>query len=398
MKGANLSASLVTRLRENTSAAEGLHYFDICNSNVGPAEISALGDCIKYNGNNCEGMAPLIVIDLSSNSICGASRWGQGSVDVQGLEDFCGCLTAISKVSRLRKLTFNKNILDTAGFATIGTLLSNGPQSILELSLRGCGGTAAGLDRLADGLKNNKALQLLDLRENAFGPDGVANLCEVLPGSARLKQLYLSGCGLLTKGTSAVFHALHHNFGLEALSIGDNDCGDSAGEAIAGFLRANQKLRSLDISENGIGLDGITAIAKGLSKNRTLVFLGLQWNDIDNEGAHLLAEVLATNSTLRSVHIVGTAITEEGIHDMVDQSLLSGERQVDIDVNVHYRPARRRPLSRQSVDMGAAEALQVATAADGVNAAASAPMSPLTEGVRTAPQTPKRSPSSRGAL
>eukprot|EP01040_Poterioochromonas_malhamensis_P017164 gene17164-19664_t len=60
MKGSNLNQSLVQRLRDNTIAYGGIHYLDVANSNIGPREISGLGDVMRINGVGGNDGSPII--------------------------------------------------------------------------------------------------------------------------------------------------------------------------------------------------------------------------------------------------------------------------------------------------------------------------------------------------
>eukprot|EP00981_Chlorochromonas_danica_P003770 scaffold691_cov181-Ochromonas_danica.AAC.23 len=350
-KGSNLSPALITKLRENSSGPEGTHYLDFNASNLGPLELTVLADTIRYNGNNCEGMAPLITIDLSSNRICGLDGIGRGIMDNSGLNDFCAALTVLSKVSRLKRLVFNKNYLALEGSTILNTFFSNGPNSLQEVCLRSCAILPEAFAILCEGLKNNKSLYLLDLRDNPMDTTCGKYLAEVLTCHPRLKEVNVNSCGLGRDGCQAVFQALSSNATLETLSINANQCSDIGCEAVSSCLRTNTKLRYLDLQENNITVIGATLLARGLARNRALVFLGLQWNILDDEAAIKLAEGLTTNNTLRGLHLLGTAVSDHGVHTLLAASLTANERPIDVDVAPVIRPSSRsrrlRPLSRE---------------------------------------------------
>ena len=63
--------ALTTKLRENSVAADGVHFLDVSNYVIGPKELKSIGDAIKNNFQSIEsGLAPLISIDLTGNQLC----------------------------------------------------------------------------------------------------------------------------------------------------------------------------------------------------------------------------------------------------------------------------------------------------------------------------------------
>ncbi len=350
-----MNPTIVTKLRENIAGPGGLHFFDLSSGNVGPKEVSAIADCIKFNYQSCDGMAPLISIDLSGNQLCGLDFIMQGTYEPEGFGDFCTTLVNMSKISRLRKINLSRNFLDVKGFALISNLLINGPQSLQELGLRACGGDAQAIEKLSEGLKVNKNIVTLDLRQNHFGPGGAEFLSDFLATTSRLKQIYLSECDLGAEGTAVICKALCTNDSIEMLSLGDNNFGDAGSESVATMLRTNKKLRHLDLQENLIALEGISAIAKALAKNRTLVFLGVQWNDLSNEGAARLGEALLYNNTLKSMHLVGNHIDADGISLLIESSLACDNKPIDLDLGYAHQPATTKKRAESTPPVEAEE-------------------------------------------
>jgi len=302
-------------------------------------------------------MAPLLTLDLSNNQLCGLNTWGKGNYDTDGFQEFLNSLNAIHKISRLRKLILSRNYLDVGGFTILGNYLANCPIAFIELHVRSCCGSSVGMEKFIEGLKNNKSLQILDIRENPLGVKGGHLFADMLYSNTRLKQLTISSCNLQAEGVSAIFTALHNNVSLDILNIGDNFVGDIGSEALGTMLKINQKLKHLDIQDNGIGLEGITHIAKALSKNRGLVFLNLGFNNITNEGAQILGEQLSLNITLKGIHIVGNPMDIEGIKAIIHGSAVgNNDKPIDLDLAYAYKfhgkeKVREKKILKEAVDM-----------------------------------------------
>jgi Ran GTPase-activating protein (RanGAP) involved in mRNA processing and transport len=377
-KGSNLSPAIVAKLKENTVGTNGTHYFDISAMNIGPREVSAIGDCIRLNGMAADGMAPLITLDLSNNSVCGLNGWGKGNYDADGFQEFCNSLNAIHKVSRLKKLILSRNYLDTRGFNILGNFLGSNSCTIVELHVRSCCGTGEAMEKFMDGIKSIKSsLQVLDLRENPLGVKGALCVADMIYSSNRIKQISISACNLQAEGVTAIFNALQNNVSLDILNIGDNFIGDIGSEAVGNALKVNTKLKHLDLQDNGIGLDGITYIAKGLAKNRGIVFLGLAFNNISNEGAAVLGDSLRTNITLKGIHVVGNPMNLEGVKAIIDGSAAGNEKPVDLDLAYAYKSRARvrekKVLKEAAPEGGEGQATEEAGTATATPAAAAPP-------------------------
>ena len=333
----NLSPALVTRLKENIAGPGGLHHLDLSSSNIGPKEVSDLSSCIKSNYMSCEGMAPLISVDLSGNHICGIDFIMEGTYNGDSFHELCMSFVHMSKISRLKKLNLSRNYLDVRGFTILAHLLTNGPATIDTLIIRSCGGDQHCIEKLAEALKVNKTLAVLDMKQNHFGTKGAEYLGDALLLNPKLRQLNISECDIDHEGMQRIARGLMGNDAIEILSMADNNIGDAGAEHLCALLKVTKRIRNLDIAENRIGQMGVNWISSALTTNRTLVYLGLQWNDITNEGAAKLAEGLATNNTLRYLYIVGNYIDSTGITALINGSLQGNTKPIDIDLAIPHQ-------------------------------------------------------------
>ena len=247
------------------------------------------------------------------------------------IQDFINTLILMSKLSRLKKVNFSRNYFDIDGFIILGTLLSNGPLTITELYLQECGANSLCIENLMLGLKSNKGLLTLDLRDNDIGSEGAAFIADALQSGSKLRQLILSGCNIEPKGAIEILNSLT-NTTVETLNLSDNYIGDDGANQIGLFLETNKILKQLSIQENRITDVGMASISKGLTKNKGLQFLGVQWNFITNNGALYLNSCLAQNSSLRALHILGNAIDRDGVKSILEGSKVLNAKPIDVDI------------------------------------------------------------------
>lgn len=350
----NISSTIVTKLKENTTNFGGLHILELSSTNLGSKDLTFLADIIKANGMMSETlpMSPLISVDLSNNPLCGVNSRGRGDYETDGLNDLLNCWISLAHKNccRLRKLSLAKSLIFPRGFSLLGNFLAVGPSSIQELSIRQCGGNSEAIEKLCDGLKQNRMLTKLDISENDIGPAGATFIADMLittSGTSRLKELWMNGCSIDIDGAQSIFQGMQNNMSIEIFSLAANHFRDSACEALANMLVKNTRLRHLDISENGIGISGCTSLCRGLAKNKSLVFLGIQWNDLTDDCARWLGEAIVTSTSLRAIHILGNHIDLEGVKAIVDCSLVTGDRPIELDLGFCYRPPGKSRQDRE---------------------------------------------------
>jgi Ran GTPase-activating protein (RanGAP) involved in mRNA processing and transport len=86
---------------------------------------------------------------------------------------------------------------------------------------------AAGANGLASAMTHrNSPLELLDLRLNAIGNQGVTDLCSALTNSEHPQELILASCGFTEEAAIKIGHMLQQNTALQALDISNNCLGE----------------------------------------------------------------------------------------------------------------------------------------------------------------------------
>ena len=180
----------------------------------------------------------------------------------------------------------------------------------LDLQARSISETDIGL--LAEALKVNSTLTVLNLDRNRFGAQGATILAEALKVNSTLTELHLVDNGIGAQGATCLAEALKVNSTLTELHLFGNDIGPQGATGLAEGLKVNSTLTELDLDGNGIGDQGATGLAEALKVNTTLTVLYLFGNDIGAQGATDLAEALTVNSTLTVLILAHNGIGAQG--------------------------------------------------------------------------------------
>ena len=227
----NGAEAIAGTLREN----EALQMLNLGNCGIGDLGVSHIRNAFAEGGNKTlEGL------NLSDNRI--TSEGAKYIADILGLSE-------------------SLEVLNLMNNQSIGVM---GAQSI------------------ANGLKESKALEELDLSLCSIGDEGVGYIADALQGKDRLEDvsrenvrgndvlrtLLLKGNHIGNEGAEKIAEALQHNEALEILDLSNNEIGDEGAKIIAKALHGNEKIYILNLSGNVIGIEGVKEIVRALPKGK----------------------------------------------------------------------------------------------------------------------------------
>ncbi|KAL9965547.1 hypothetical protein ACROYT_G029361 [Oculina patagonica] len=189
-------------------------------------------------------------------------------------------------------------------------LKGNSSLTVLNLYNNNIG--AQGATGLAAALQKNASLTELDLSLNKIGDHGATGLAEALQENKSLTKLHLYLNGIGGQGATELTRTLQLNASLTELNLSCNIIGDEGATRIAGALQENTSLAELYLSLNNIGDYGATGLARALRENTSLAVLNLSYNTIGDEGATGLAGALRENTSLTELNLSYNKIGDEG--------------------------------------------------------------------------------------
>ncbi|CAG8531232.1 2422_t:CDS:10, partial [Paraglomus occultum] len=180
-------------------------------------------------------------------------------------------------------------------------------RSLKELRLVDCKLDPKGLTFIAEGLKHNGTLEILDLSHNPIGNspiDGVNALCHALSVNKTLRDLFLADCNMSSEGAIA----------------------------LAELLPETTKLTHLDLTDNpNIGTAGIMALAASIKMNHSVCCLDIKIPPNDKELAYLARDIIRVcvrNTESASKEILNGA---DPLSDSICYSEINDELETDSD-------------------------------------------------------------------
>ncbi|KAM3598500.1 uncharacterized protein V6R79_018830 [Siganus canaliculatus] len=156
-------------------------------------------------------------------------------------------------------------------------------------------------------------LTVLDLSDNAFGPDGVKGIEKLLQSAAcyTLQELRLNNCGMGIGGGKILAASLtqcHKNstaagtpLGLKVFVAGRNRLENDGAKALAEAFQLIGSLEEVHMPQNGINHPGVTALATAMQHNTGLRILNLNDNTFTEKGAIAMAQAL---KHLNSIQVI----------------------------------------------------------------------------------------------
>ncbi|XP_008299154.1 ran GTPase-activating protein 1-like isoform X1 [Stegastes partitus] len=153
----------------------------------------------------------------------------------------------------------------------------------------------------------------LDLSDNAFGPDGVKGIEQLLksPSCHTLRELRLNNCGMGIGGGKILAEALiecHRQssalgapFKLRVFIAGRNRLENEGASALAKAFQLMGSLEEVHMPQNGINYAGVMALASAMRQNPELRVLNFNDNTFTKKGTLAMAQAL---KHLRNVQVI----------------------------------------------------------------------------------------------
>ena len=149
-------------------------------------------------------------------------------------------------------------------------------------------------------------LEVLNLSDNAFGPDGVKSFSALLEQAPSLKDLNVTNNGLGPEGARLIAESLRKNpsLKLEAFAAGRDRLENPGIIELAQVFGIMQSLRKISVPQNGIRKEGMVALFRNLINNPELQIIEVNDNYLnDAEAFEALSACIENMNYLAVVNI-----------------------------------------------------------------------------------------------
>uniref|UniRef100_A0A668TVA3 Ran GTPase-activating protein 1 n=2 Tax=Oreochromis aureus TaxID=47969 RepID=A0A668TVA3_OREAU len=164
----------------------------------------------------------------------------------------------------------------------------------------------------------------LDLSDNAFGPDGVKGIEQLLksPSCHTLRELKLNNCGMGIGGGKILAEALiecHRQSSslgaplrLRVFIAGRNRLENEGASALAKAFQLLGSLEEIHMPQNGINYSGVMALASAIRHNPELRVLNLNDNTFTKKGSLAMAQALRHLRNIQVINFGDCLVRSEG--------------------------------------------------------------------------------------
>ncbi|CAG8613957.1 3228_t:CDS:2, partial [Racocetra persica] len=209
--------------------------------------------------------------------------------------------------SNLRYLSLRYNRINYAGAVWVGVMLRDYDTADDELSSPVISELNEPAEIQEHGSRLRKhGLEILDATGNDIR-GGVQYISQALRRNKSLKELHLSENRIDFKGLIFIADGMKHNCHLELLDISRNPIGGPSIEGVTSLRHAlslNTKLKILFMSNTQLSTEGAIALAEYLPETKSLVHLDLTANPgIDIAGVMALAVSIKMNYSVRILDV-----------------------------------------------------------------------------------------------
>ena len=277
-------------LADNAISDYGMHAIKNIINNTGVKNINLASNMISGEG------LELILDDLIANTTLKVLDLGvvegsmrKNSLGIQGAV----CVSAmIIRNKFLESLSINDNDLGPDGGECVGIALSqNETLKVLKIAEN---------DLKSEGalpiIKSAINLEILSLAKNFMKSDVGKPLAKLLKTSSVIKKMYLEFNELMVAGAKWIAKGMQQNTSLEVLNIKGNIIGDDGLILIAQAIRDAPHLKELDVSLNEIGPTGFQALCDQLP-NSQIQILCCNKNFLGDEVLAYFANIISDQTS-----------------------------------------------------------------------------------------------------
>ncbi|NMO15655.1 DUF924 family protein [Pyxidicoccus fallax] len=268
-------------------------------------------------------LGPLLTHLRENLGVHQQTAFSKGTLTTDGRLDLCKqvvgpggirpLLEAMRSTRHVKRLLLGNNIVGDGGAAAIAEFLREREDSPLDCwYIAGNHIGPEGISHVCDALMEDTKVTSLWLKRNPLKAAGMRPLAELLRRNRTLAVLDLVNCGLLDEGLEVLLGALMGpgaNKTLKHLYLGTNGITAASAPLIARFLREDCALESFYLSCNRLGDEGVALIAEGLAANRSITRVSLASNRVGPQGATALAEALAGHPSIALLDLGFTKAT-----------------------------------------------------------------------------------------
>ena len=167
---------------------------------------------------------------------------------------------------------------------------------------------------IAELIKDNEYLKILNLADNPLQSEGINNICDSITNNKNvLSELLINYTKCNDFSVSKIVNMLKRNKNLSVLTLIGNKFTNKGVDMILSTLRMNNTLKQISLGNNYLNSNAFINLADYLSFNKSLLILEIKSSKLKDEILKKLSKILLHNKTLLNLYLVDNLLSYEGI-------------------------------------------------------------------------------------
>ena len=292
----------------------GNNDFSISDISIISVALNTLTSLKELTVNNTGFTADNITMMITNNLLLEILDIGGNKLKSEGVSNISKSLIKLSHLKTLG--LYGNEITDVAADDIAGVIYQLPVLEKLLLNNNAFG--VVGMQAICKGLKENKALKILQLDNVGITEEVADDIAAVVDSSPSLEGLHLGNNRLQNIGAITILKSLKTKNCFKALAMNNTCISKDVIDNIVEFVISNPKLEELLLQENSFGAAGVLNICKCIKEINALRILNLVDNNVCDEMSDTFTLVIESNTVLEKLSLdfnhmdskISTAITK----------------------------------------------------------------------------------------
>ena len=220
----------------------------------------------------------------------------------------------ILSLKNISKLILSRNDIHDKDIQRFVQYIKDHKSPLKELNIQSNFIGVEGSLALAELIKDNEYLKILNITDNPLTSEGINNICDSIANNKNvLSELLINDTKCNDFCVSKIVNMLKINKKLDIFTFIGNKFTNKGIDMILSTLRMNDHLKQISLGNNYINSEAFTHLADYLAFNKSLLILEIKSSKLKDENLKLLSKKLLFNKTLIHLYLVDNLLSYEGI-------------------------------------------------------------------------------------
>jgi len=220
----------------------------------------------------------------------------------------------ILNLKNISKIFLQRNNINDNDIQRISQYIKEFKSNLKEIHLQSNLIGINGSESIAEMIKDNLKLKVLNITDNPLQSQGIINICNAITNSKNaISELLINSTKCNDYCIEYIVKMLKFNKNLKILTLTENKFTNKGVDRILSTLRTNNTLLQMSIGNKFINYTAFENLDDYLSFNKSLISLEIKSSKITDHIIRKLSKILLINKTLSYINLVDNLITRDGL-------------------------------------------------------------------------------------